>query len=259
MFMAFYELIFKEGMTPVQGNKIMAALDDLTNHIEIGQKHIRSDDRQDNIKITKGLIRDQFVAADVSALSHGPGMIFDFENSIRRSRTETTRYEFKQGLLRLDNIRKMDPTIIQTILETICGIANVGPDADGFLYIGIADKGEDAQRIHELDGIESIKFDHVDIVGVEREAKKLKIAIDKYMRLLEDGIGKSPLSEPLKTNTLTCLDLISYKGLQVVRIRVPRQTQLTFLADECFLRIGSSTKKATGPQIAAASKLFTQK
>src|SRR3984885_15887428 len=98
----------------------MTAPKDLTNRIEIGQKHIRSEDRQNNVKVTKGMIRDQFVAADVSALSHGPGMIFDFENSIRRARTETTRYEFKQGLLRLDDARQIDPTIIQTILETLC-------------------------------------------------------------------------------------------------------------------------------------------
>jgi hypothetical protein len=259
VFMAFYELIFKEGLTPLPDNKIMAALNDLTNRIEIGQKHIRSEDRQNNVKVTKGMIRDQFVAADVSALSHGPGMIFDFENSIRRSRTETTRYEFKQGLLRLDHERKMDPTIIATILDTICAIANVGPDADGFLYIGIADKAADAQRVHELDQIEPIKFDHVEIVGVEREAKKLGIAIDKYMRIIKDGVSQSKLTDPLKTNVLTSLDTVSYKGLQVVRIRVPRQTQLAFLGDDCFLRVGSSTLKATGPQIAAASKLFGQK
>jgi predicted HTH transcriptional regulator len=76
------------------------------------------------------------------------------------------------------------------------------------------------------------------------------------MRILQDGVERSQLSEPLKTNILTSLDLISYKGLQVVRIRIPRQTQPTFLGEECYLRIGSSTKKATGPQIAAASKLF---
>jgi hypothetical protein len=173
VFMAFYELIFKESLTPHPDNKIMTAIEDLTNRIEIGQKHIRSEDRQNNIKVTKGLIRDQFVAADVSALSHGPGMIFDFENSIRRSRTETTRYEFKQGLLRLDNTRQIDPMIITTILETLCAIANVAPDADGFLYIGIADKPADAKRVHELDGIEPIKFDHVEIVGIDREAKQL--------------------------------------------------------------------------------------
>ena len=118
--MAFHELMFKENLTPAADNKIMAALSNLTDQIAIGQKHIKSEDRQNNIKVTKGLIRDQFVAADVAALSHGPGMIFDFENSIRRSRTETTRYEFKQGLLRLSDKREVDPTIIQTILETIC-------------------------------------------------------------------------------------------------------------------------------------------
>src|SRR5262245_11138865 len=38
---------------------------------------------------------------------------------------------------------------------------------------------------------------------------------------------------------------------------VPRESPLTFLADDCFLRMGSSTVKATGPRIAAASKLFS--
>ena len=259
VFMAFHELMFKENLTPAADNKIMNALGNLTDRIAIGQKHIKSEDRQNNIKVTKGLIRDQFVAADVAALSHGPGMIFDFENSIRRSRTETTRYEFKQGLLRLHGKREADPTIVQTILETICAIANVGPDADGFLYIGIADKPADGNRIRELDEVEPVKFDYVEVVGIEREAKQLGIPMDKYMRLVEEGIGKSNLSEPLKTNVLTSLDLISYKGRQVVRIRVPRQSQPTFLGEECFLRAGSSTKKATGPQVAAISKLFSQK
>lgn len=259
VFMAFHELIFRENMTPAADNKIMVALRDLTNRIEIGKKHIKSEDRQNNIRVTKGLIRDQFMAADVAALSHGPGMIFDFENSIRRSRTETSRYEFKQGLLRLYEARQVDSTIIQTILETICGIANVGPDGDGFIYIGIADKPADAKRIQELDKIEPLKFDQVEIVGIGREAKHLNLPLDKYMRRVEDGIAQSKLSDPLKTNVLASLDLISYKGFDVIRIRVPRQAQPTFLGEECFLRVGSSTKKATGPEIAAISKLFSSK
>jgi hypothetical protein len=101
-----------------------------------------------------------------------------------------------------------------------------------------------------------LKFDHVNIVGIEREAKQLGLEIDKYMRLIEDGISKSTLGDPLKTNVLTSLDLVSYKGFEVVRIRIPRQAQPTFLGDDCFLRVGSSTKRAAGPQIAAISKLF---
>jgi Protein of unknown function DUF262 len=37
VFMAFYELMFKENLTPAPDNKVMNALTDLTNHIEIGQ------------------------------------------------------------------------------------------------------------------------------------------------------------------------------------------------------------------------------
>jgi hypothetical protein len=257
VFMAFHELMFKESMTPAKDSEIMVALNDLTNRIEIGQKHIRSDDRQNNIKVTKGLIRDLFTTADVAVLSHGPGMIFDFENSIRRSRTETARYEFKQGLLRLDNTRQRDPAIVSIILETICGIANTGPDGDGFLYLGIADKPADAKRVEALDGITPIAFDHVAIVGVGREAVKLEITIDKYLGIIASGIANADLSDPLKTNILTSLDVITYKGLEVIRIRVPRQSQPSFLGQECFLRVGSSTIKATGPQIAAVSKLFS--
>jgi hypothetical protein len=101
-----------------------------------------------------------------------------------------------------------------------------------------------------------VVFDTVSIAGVEREAKQLGIELDKYMRKIEDGIKNSGLSDPLKTHVLTALDLVIYKGLAVVRVRVPRQKQVNFVNDDCFIRIGSSNHKATGPQIAAVGSSF---
>jgi predicted HTH transcriptional regulator len=255
--MAFFELMHRENMTPAVGTDVMKHLEGLTNNIEIGQKHIKSEDRRSNIKITKGLISDQFVKVDVAALTHGPMLLIDFENSIRRSRTETSRSEFKQGLLRLDGQKTPDPTIMQVIVETICAIANVGPDADGFVYVGIADKDADADRVKNLYKVQPVKFEHVSIVGVEREAQHLGSNLDKYMRRIEDGIRQSNLSEPLKTQVLTSLDVVTYKGMAVVHIRVPKQSRASFVGDDCFIRLGSSTKTATGPQIAAVSGAFT--
>lgn len=171
VFMAFHELIYREGLTPHDKGKIYSALNNLTDRISVGMKHTKAEDRQDNIRIVKGLIRDHFTKSDVAALSHGPGMIFDFENSIRRSRTETARYEFKQGLLRLDAARTRDPDILTVIVETLAGIANCGPDSDGFLYVGIADKDADADRVRSLDGVEPVRFEHVQVVGVETRGK----------------------------------------------------------------------------------------
>jgi hypothetical protein len=56
VFMAFFELMHLESMRPAVGVDIMAKLANLTNNIEIGQKHIKSEDRSSNIKITKGLL-----------------------------------------------------------------------------------------------------------------------------------------------------------------------------------------------------------
>ena len=259
VFMAFFELMHRETMIPAVGVNIMKQLENLTNNIEIGQKHIKSDDRRSNIKITKGLIRDHFIKADVAAFAHGPGLLFDFENSIRRSRSETSRYEFKQGVLRLDDQKTPDPEIMRVLVETICAISNVGPDTDGFIYVGIADKSEDSERAKKLYNFEPVQFDHVSILGVEREAKSLGIELDKYMRRIEDGIRQSRLTDPLKTQLLSALDVVAYKGLSVVRIRVPRQEQASFVGDDCFVREGSSTKRATGPQIAAVSNAFAKR
>jgi hypothetical protein len=256
VFMAFHGLIFREGMVPVNETAIIKALNNLADRIKVGQKQIKSEDRKENIAVVNGLIREGFAKQDVSILSHGPGLVFDFENSVRRSRTETARYEFKQGILRLDNARTLDKDLLRSLVETFTAIANLGPDADGYVYIGIADKPQDAARVKALDGVDPIQFEQVQIVGVDREARVLSLPLDRYMRLIEDEIRNSPVSEPLKTQLLSNIDAITYKGRSIVRVRVPKQVAPTFIGDECFIRVGTGTFLAKGPQIAAIAKLF---
>lgn len=256
VFMAFYELIFREGMTPSNGSAIIKSLNDLTDRVKVGQKHIKSEDRRENVAVVNGLIRSYFVKADVAALAHGPGMLFDFENSIRRSKTETPRYEFKQGILRLDKARGVDEALLESVVETICAIANIGPGADGYLFLGIADKPKDAERVRELDGIEPVNFEHIQVVGIDREAKVLGLQLDRYIRKIEDAIANSGMIDPLKTQVLSSMDVVTFKGCSVLRVRIPKQTAVSFIKDACFVRNGTGTHAATGPQIAAVTKLF---
>lgn len=257
VFIAFYDLIYKEGMTPTNSSAIVKSLNNLADRIKVGQKHIKSDDRKENVSVVNGLIRGSFVKADVESLAHGPGMLFDFENSIRRSKTETPRYEFKQGILRLDKSREIDEALLKSLVETMCAIANVGPGTDGYLFIGIADKPKDSERIKELDGVEPVIFDHVQVVGVDREAKVLRLQLDRYIRKIEDAISNSGMHDPLKTQIMSSMDVVTFKGHSVLRIRIPKQTSVSFVKDNCFVRNGTGTHSATGPQIAAISKLFS--
>jgi hypothetical protein len=56
------------------------------------------------------------------------------------------RYELKQGILRLDHTRGLDTSIMNGLVETVCGIANVRPDSDGNSFVGVADKKGNADE-----------------------------------------------------------------------------------------------------------------
>jgi hypothetical protein len=145
---------------------------------------------------------------------------------------------------------------LTSLVETIAAIANAGPDGEGFIDIGIADKKADVERIVELDGIDVVGFEHLAVVGVDRESAILDIPLEKHLKIIGDAIVNSKLSEPLKTQVCAGIDVITYRELSVVRIRVPRQQGPSFVGDECFIRRDSSTVRASGPQIASVSRLF---
>ena len=115
--MAFFRLIIREAKQPVDPAKILAALSNLAAKLETGSHHATSSDRQNNIDLTVGLIQQHFVQKEPPLLSHGPGLALDFENSLRRSKIETPRYEFKQGLHDLSPACRHTQAEIQTPLD----------------------------------------------------------------------------------------------------------------------------------------------
>jgi len=86
--------------------------------------------------------------------------------------------------------REWNRDLEERILETVCGIANLGDDGD--IFIGVADDLQDANRVQALDGVVPITIGRRHIVGVEREALLLKIDIEAYMRrIIDRGITES--------------------------------------------------------------------
>ena len=119
LFMAMFELLVKEDLSPYDNNGLLKSLYDLQSRIKVETHYATTENRRQNIDLTKGLIRLFFVKKEPAALAHGSGLALDFENSIRRSKIETPRYEFKQGLLRLSDNRKYDKALKEQILKTI--------------------------------------------------------------------------------------------------------------------------------------------
>ena len=257
IFMAFYDLLVNEDLSPCDPVQILNSLIDLQSRIKVETHYATMEGRKNNIALTSGLLRPYFVKKEPSALSHGSGLIIDFENSIRRSKIETPRYEFKQGFLRLDDKRKYDKALEQQILKTICGIANIGPTTDGYIFLGVADKDEDAQRIAKLDGVPPIRIASHSVVGLDREANILGISLEDYCRKIIGFIKSSKLSDTLISSVLSNIDIIDYHTLAVIRIKIPAQKEMSYLDDVVYERQFNDTVKIDSPKmIAAISKRF---
>ncbi|WP_204365818.1 AlbA family DNA-binding domain-containing protein, partial [Microbacterium sp. B24] len=178
---------------------------------------------------------------------YGEQNTIDIDNAIRRSQVELAHYELKQGMLRLDEQRAVDDDAIERVLQTICAIANNGPDRTGTILIGVSDKPADTARVQSLDGVQPRKVGSArDVVGVLREAVALGESPEHYVARWKTAISQSPLSEPLKTDVLSSLSFNDYYGLGVLVISIPRQRGLSFYGEDVYWRNGDSTMKAEG-------------
>ncbi|MEL6787248.1 MAG: hypothetical protein AAFO76_07515, partial [Cyanobacteria bacterium J06607_15] len=126
-----------------------------------------------------------------------------------------------------------------------------------YVFIGVADKESDANRIKNLDRINPIEINGRYIVGIDREAKFTGKNIEDYVKILTDAILTSELSNPLQTQVMTKIDTVFYKGQHtLVRITVPVQTDVSFIGNKAFIRKDSSTTEVSGKELIAVSKLF---
>ena len=259
IFMAFYELVVDREMTPTDPNSIMNVLTGFQQKLNLSRNYKTIENRENNINQTKGLIQNYFARQEPPVLGEGVELLLNIENSLRRSRIETSRYECKQGLLNLSGERKINKKLVNRIIETICGISNLGSDGDGYVFIGVADKENDANKIKNLDKINPIEINGRYIVGIDQEAKFTGKNIEDYIKILTNAILTSELSDPLKTQVMTKIDTVFYKGQHtLVRITIPVQTDVSFIGDKAFIRKDSSTTEVSGKELIAVSKLFNK-
>ena len=209
-----------------------------------------------NINVVKGLIQDYFTYSEPSLLGHGPGLALDLENSLKRSKSESARYEFKQGVLNLEPNRKENKKLYEDIAKTMCAIANIGPNSKGYLYIGVTESKRVADRIFDLYNIDSIPVGHVFVHGVDHEARELGLEVENYIQKIVSNIFKTDLSEPLRTQVLSSIENINYKGRTVIRLLIPAQQEISWVGNETFKRQDANTIKAEGREIMAITKLF---
>jgi hypothetical protein len=256
IFMAYYDLIVTQGRRPDNFVEIRSALSGLQGSLTMQAHYTKTEDRVKNIAITTGLVQKHFIKQDVPVFGGAHSLVIDLENSLRRSRYEASRYEFKIGCCRLSAPLALEEDIYKKLARTAAAIANTSPLADGYIYLGVADKKADADRVIQLCGAASYEIGDVYFVGIQHDLQCLGLTLEAYVKKLIQEIQKTALSEPLKTQLVTCLEHAEYRGAPFIRLRVPAQSRLTEFGGEYPIRKNSDTLNMTTAEALAQAQLF---
>jgi hypothetical protein len=247
-FHACYRLIVQRSLSPESRESFTRALRGLSESLTKQANHQTTDNREDNIRIACAKLEAAMVAREPPALTHGPALYKDLENSLRRSAIETPRYECKQGLLSLGHDRALSKDMLDAFPRTLAAIANLGPsnEASGYLFFGVADSEQDAKRVAELDKIVPQTLSRRHVVGLDREAKILGESLEALVSRIAAAVQRALLPEAFKTAVLQGIDTCDYRGMHIVRITVPNVSEPVYFADKLYIRENSSTKEVVG-------------
>ncbi len=195
---AMHELLIGDDLQIADYAAVQTSLKDLDRRIDTSRGSPSPSERRQNVNTVRGLISPHLVPADGRAL-YDDQSATDIDGAIRRSDIEAPHYELKQGILRLDAAKHVDPGMLDKIIHTMCAIANNGPDRAGVLLLGVADNETDKNRVEQLYGISARAVGRKFVVGVRHEADTLGESMEAYFGRVRTAIGNSDLSEPLKS------------------------------------------------------------
>lgn len=251
IFIAFHELFTIGKKSISEYSTVKAAISNLTRRIDTSRRLTSPAERRKNIDTIKALILPELSPIDPAKDMLANHSALDVDGYIRSSGMELSRFELKQGVLELYGTRKINTGLLDRLVETVCGIANNGPNRTGQVILGVSDTQKDAARAQELDGVQPRSVGSWEVVGVDREARALGMSLEQYHNLVRTHFEKSDLSDPLKSNVLSSIDYNPYYGLGVLIISVPAQKEPSYVGDKMFWRDGDNTKAAEGAKLIA--------
>lgn len=255
---SFHELFVKDKKSITDYDAVKRSITNITDgRVITSRKATSPEERLKNIGTIKALVYPHLVDKDPAPSIYANHSSFDIDAYIRRSGMELANFELKQGVVSLGKAREINAELVGRIINTICALANNGPQRAGRIILGVADKDADVNRIIELDKIFPREVGIWKVVGINREAAALGISLEEYHNIIRNSIEKSFLSNPLKNSVLSSIDFNAYYGLGVIVISIPEQKEPSYVGDDMYWRDGDCTKLAVGAkQIADIGRRF---
>ncbi|WP_321784765.1 hypothetical protein [Paraburkholderia sp. J94] len=170
--------------------------------------------------------------------------------------TEQAAYDFKQGFYALKQTPSFDESAFDKIMETCAAIANIGKGHKGYVIVGVAENAQTAARVQKIFKCQPQSFNGFHVTGVEHEAKHAGKSLDEMFQDITDRVGRSALSEPLKSYVNSHLKCVQYYDKTVFVFEVLGQDGPSHLGGKWPERHGAQNKDVLPEHMGALFERF---
>lgn len=204
----------------------------------------------------KAILKPFFKPSDDPVALRSQQTATEFEIQMQMALTEHSLFELKQGFTRLDEAKAFDEDAFESVLRTASAMANHGLDAEGFIFFGVADRPEHAERIADLYSITPLEVGEFLVTGTEHELTALGRNRDKQMQWLAQRIRKSKLDPAFASQLAGSLSVFDYKGYAIWSLRPKANAAPVSWDGKFHAREGNSTNELQGAAVTELMRRF---
>lgn len=242
VFLALHEIMIKKSKVISNSSGLITRLTDCGKNIQVQDGgRWGADNRSRMVDSVIGWVQD-FFEDDKNPDPAKVHWITKFQNLLTNSITEQAAYDFKQGFYTLDSTPSFDERSFDKIMETCAAIANIGKGHKGYILVGVAENAKTATRVQDIFGGKAISYNGFHITGVDHEAKHAGKNLDQMFQNISDRVGRSALSEPLKSYVYTHLKCVRYFDKTVFVFEILGQDAPSHFSGKFVERQGAQVK-----------------
>ncbi|WP_329787292.1 DUF262 domain-containing protein [Lentzea sp. DG1S-22] len=259
IFLALYDLLIRRDRVIEDYSKMVKSLDgigDRVLRIASGGGTWSAENKRDNVNNVVGNLEK----ATVPANGKRDVLLEANESRIHRllqaALAEHSLFELKQGLHLLDSSMKFDERSFERILHAITAIASDGPDAVGYIIVGVADDEAAAKRVRQIHNVTLMREHGFYITGIDHELLHHGGTVDGYQSFLSGKFKSSDLDPDVKSQVLRDMRPSRYNGRTVILLTVKgASSEPVTYRDKWYERQGPSTVEVPAREV---GRLFSR-
>ncbi|WP_197062744.1 hypothetical protein [Bosea sp. UNC402CLCol] len=256
VFLALHDLIVKKSMVVSNSAGLISRLTDCGKSIDIQDGgRWGAENRSKTVDSVVGWIQ-AFFEDDKNPDPAKVHWVTKFQNLLTNSMTEQAAYDFKQGFYTLNTTPSFDDASFDKIMETCAAIANIGKGHKGYVLVGVAENAQTAARVEKIFGVQPLSFGGFYITGVDHEAKYVGRNLDQLFQDITERVGRSALSEPLKSYVNSHVKCVQYYDKTVFVFEILGQNNPSHWGGKWPERQGPQVKEVPADRMGALFERF---